>query len=664
MCAKLILIDQSIKDAGGHHLEYAARVLKAAKKSGLQTILITNKRFADVGGLADSVVPIFTNTFWENFADSAPSPPGFCGALSFARRLRKSVIEHFQAWKWETVFSRVGLALTSTQTASALQRTYGAQAAVVRLGAGLIAGVYIARKVWRAGHKTWRLLSPLRRILGSAGRLGMLSILGPAASFLLLLLRSLRIGGGKISLFAAELAAGLLRAGAAEGDHVFIPTLHEVELLGLLQILRKDPQARTLIWHLLYRRNIYVGRVADYGRQDEGLRSLRNTFNLVRTMTGGTDLRFYTDTDELTEQYDRLGVFPFVTLPIPVEENYVKPLTPRDPDAPLEIVYMGDARHEKGFHILPQMVDDLCRHGETAPRLHFTFQSNYNIPEGEPDAVVAHRQLALMKEVTLADGPFDAEQYRAMIMAADIILIPYNPLNYFARSSGIFAEAMRAGIPVVIPSSSWMAAQLEPAIHRHVEAVLEQAKPSWKPAARVEANETPLRGGDVGRFRRPQGSTHFCIEIAVAASSVPTGLVFAISEYGRDDVLLDRYARISRPVKGVVRHLLELDRDCVEVGIFVREEESSAVVKFNSITVGGFESATPLPLSAVGAIYAWEIEASTALAEIVRHYDHYRRTAAEFARTWGRFYNPHTLVRMMLTADADCSPSQARGEMA
>ena len=52
-------------------------------------------------------------------------------------------------------------------------------------------------------------------------------------------------------------------------------------------------------------------------------------------------------------------------------------------------------------------------------------------------------------------------EYADLVHSADIILLPYQADVYAARSSGILAEALAAGKPVVVPSGTWMSRQVE-----------------------------------------------------------------------------------------------------------------------------------------------------------------------------------------------------------
>jgi glycosyltransferase involved in cell wall biosynthesis len=60
------------------------------------------------------------------------------------------------------------------------------------------------------------------------------------------------------------------------------------------------------------------------------------------------------------------------------------------------------------------------------------------------------------------DGFVPADEYYRLLASADVVLCPYDPRAYRARSSGVFAEAVAAGTPTVVPADTWMASEQEP----------------------------------------------------------------------------------------------------------------------------------------------------------------------------------------------------------
>jgi hypothetical protein len=52
-----------------------------------------------------------------------------------------------------------------------------------------------------------------------------------------------------------------------------------------------------------------------------------------------------------------------------------------------------------------------------------------------------------------------------------------------------------------------------------------------------------------------------------------------------------------------------------------------------------------LPKGAVGLIYHSTSEIPALVADLIDHYPHYQRTAAEFSTKWREYHNPDRLVR-------------------
>ena len=56
------------------------------------------------------------------------------------------------------------------------------------------------------------------------------------------------------------------------------------------------------------------------------------------------------------------------------------------------------------------------------------------------------------------------------------MLLPYEADNYYARSSGILVECLAAGIPVVVPSATWLSRQFIREVYRHQESLHQAMK--------------------------------------------------------------------------------------------------------------------------------------------------------------------------------------------
>ncbi len=249
----------------------------------------------------------------------------------------------------------------------------------------------------------------------------------------------------KIKAFTKDTANLFTQLPLQQNDVVFIPTTTENELMGLIHFFKQNTDYQKAAWHLLFHSDIYTDQ-------------LKKALHLLQTMKCN-NVFFYTDTDPLTKLYNQLNLVSFNTLPIPIEKNFGENNAIAKKDK-LFINYIGDARTEKGYHHLPKIINEIQK--KTPRPIHFTVQSNFNIEEGEPAAVAARRILETYPAelVTLLMQPLSPTDYRELVLRSDIILLPYDNTAYSARSSGIFTEALVAGIPVIVPQNSWMSSQL------------------------------------------------------------------------------------------------------------------------------------------------------------------------------------------------------------
>lgn len=133
----------------------------------------------------------------------------------------------------------------------------------------------------------------------------------------------------------------------------------------------------------------------------------------------------------------------------------------REPSSPsavaaLRFSFLGGARREKGFELLPDVVRRLARR---CPAVEIVVQIAA-IP-ATPRHTIDHLR-ALARDcpaLRIVWGEASAADYRLLLGAADVVLHPYDPIRYRVRGSGVFFETMASGRPMVLPAGTWMAAE-------------------------------------------------------------------------------------------------------------------------------------------------------------------------------------------------------------
>ena len=96
--AKFLLIDHSLRDAGGHHYDYAVQVLGAAEQAGLDVYLATHREFAGNESLPRPwpTLPLFAHDTYSRHCQYFANP--YTGpADTFWQLARRSWLRTWQA---------------------------------------------------------------------------------------------------------------------------------------------------------------------------------------------------------------------------------------------------------------------------------------------------------------------------------------------------------------------------------------------------------------------------------------------------------------------------------------------------------------------------------------------------------------------------------------
>jgi len=292
-------------------------------------------------------------------------------------------------------------------------------------------------------------------------------------------------------IFKRDLERFLAVAEIGAGDHVFLGTAHPRELLAVWLICRRLTADRLPTFHFEFRHPLFPP--GETGNLDSSsyTRLHRIFFSIVGWLP---NIRFYTDTEELSRDFGHLSQQPFDVLPIPFRgELIAPPLPPPAPHAPqkgtgpfcaqhpsgrsgkmdlspfvasgpLRLAFVGQARDEKGFPWLPDLIDDLRPDYVSTGKVRFVVQANLGDPRYNPLSRTALGRLKRFPPDTVElfglDGPLSPEEYYRLVSSSHIVLVPYDRERYRACSSGTLSEAIAGGRPVVVPRGTWMAAQL------------------------------------------------------------------------------------------------------------------------------------------------------------------------------------------------------------
>lgn len=276
-----------------------------------------------------------------------------------------------------------------------------------------------------------------------------------------------RVGGPREAelqaLFRADLERVLILTGAGAGDIMFHPTAHGREALAVADLIEDVGAANLPSFHLEFRHAVRADAGAEPTAQLDPYSSVHKLF-FDACARGPVDERMhlYTDTQELARDYEALTGRTFAVLPIPFRAKLMPEVERRD--GPLVALFLGDPREEKGFCLLPDLIETLHRDLVATGRLRFVIQAGVHRDALNPRMVETLGRLEAFGEpaVTLVgrDGFVPEAEYYRHLSGADIVLLPYDAVTYRARSSGVLAEAVAGGKPVIVPADTWLGSQM------------------------------------------------------------------------------------------------------------------------------------------------------------------------------------------------------------
>ena len=470
---KFIILDQSLSDSAGHHLNYTTSIAKAAEAAGCDVSVGTNMLFNKKRTPTDCESihwhPWFTVNWFDKPTPNSLFIPGFLrhGFSNLRIRFADSILSKVFALSIVGFFfaprHSSGVILNSIY--KALNSTKSQYVKELISGIGVAAGL---RK--QTLCKVYKLLSGLLKLIKLL-ICTVASIISAPFVFLFLAIVSFRsdfftphIGNFSFKdCFSKQLTSLLIMKQVSFEDDVFIHTIGVEQIDKLFDIITRMVASQRPTFHVVLRRDLFeqLSRPV-YGRS---LKKVLSNFDEADLFGG--KIHFYVDTAELQNQYKTGAGIDTVLIPIPPIMSTAllgEGSATIDKKRRLNLVYLGSARTEKGFQNLQFAV----RHIFMSPlrdRVRFTIQCDHYHAGAEPGIDETRRMLGEYPSdfVTLLKKPLTNGQYAELLDSSDIILMPYNQFDYRARSSGVLIEALSNGKPVVVPDRTTLSSMADTA---------------------------------------------------------------------------------------------------------------------------------------------------------------------------------------------------------
>ena len=443
---RFIIIDHSLQDLQGHHYECSLSVAEAAQRRGYQVFIIANKNFSS--SLCPNnikVISIFKVDWFNNSTQK----------LSFIQKKLKNFInnqddssladriKHYQEKVNYQIFK---LKLTQPKTRGFLGKVEGSLFRLtqwIKEDINLIKYIPFTNTLWGISKIIWGIIRFNIKIIKK--------VIHKIIKRLLITFNDSFIESFNQTINSLQITSD---------DHIFIHTLSIEQLEKILYFLQKKELNNLPQYHIMLRRDIDDCLVKN--AQGIGISACLTQFYQCKLFP--QKVRFYTDTQQLVERYNNLSPVKLIEIPVPFrQENLQQNITLKTENQSLHLVYLGDARIEKGYLYLPQIVADLWKDYLITKKIRITIQSNFNINAGERGILASRLKLEEYPQdiVKIIKNPITTEEYYNLLMSADLLVIPYDVNSYRYRTSGVLTESLAAGKPVIVPANSWLASQVD-----------------------------------------------------------------------------------------------------------------------------------------------------------------------------------------------------------
>lgn len=238
-------------------------------------------------------------------------------------------------------------------------------------------------------------------------------------------------------------------------DLVIIPTAFENQILGVARFIQQRdllcPKI-ALQFHQLFPPTLQSDDVLDYKFRSYWKNRLKKAFKKIKSPL----VSFWTtESKHLNEDFTRLSNRPVGMLPLPyVKFPNEKPLKKRLSSA-IKIGFLGEGRQEKGLLFF---LDAIKLINTTTSSFEFIIQ-NMN-PRGYSARQITKfnkllKEIEKYENVAVINNGIPPAEYHQLLLSLDCVVLPYSPVNYKRRISGILIQAASYGIPVIASERTW-----------------------------------------------------------------------------------------------------------------------------------------------------------------------------------------------------------------
>jgi hypothetical protein len=440
-----------------------------------------------------------------------------------------------------------------------------------------------------------------------------------------------------------------------EGDLVFFQTTDDFMLLIAANAFsRLEGNARlnlAFLWHTPYQK----GREAEF---ENGWPILPH---LVRQIDGCDgflhrhNVLFLSTTEEIkTILNGSTATKRWRDVAYPVNDDF-KPLSKSREHLPYRILLGGAQRAEKGKRSLPHAISALWPGTLSTGKWDLTLQASAKDARGlipaKTKKLIGMDSGSTQSSVRILGGALDAASYLSLIRSSDVGLFLYRSRKYYARCSGVFVEMLACGLPVVVPSGSWLSRQLSPIIYQYLDDVKTQF--AFENERECTVGEDILSLSSFSSQVSTAVPSDACVLITpniVNAKAWSYVGVDILTEFEDGEHVLTE-SRIlelgcAKPTRFIVGQ--QPGRKNIHLRFFV--PYGKVPLHLHSLCFSITEpGSVAVPRSAVGIIYNRIDDLPSCFSELDLHLSHYFSTASQNSTSWRHRHSGHVFMNTMET---------------
>jgi len=257
--------------------------------------------------------------------------------------------------------------------------------------------------------------------------------------------------------FAEEVSDLLMRFAPVTGDRLFFPNALWNEAVRIVQTIQAAGIESVTETQILLRFDPP---------------QLHGAAALLSRVGQAKGVKWLADTEELAQAYGALLQSHVSRVRVPFEGDAIrKAATTRPKPDPVTVLAIGESRREKGFHLLPQIIERMLA---IDPDIEYRVQLSQNVPGGEPGISEAMSRLQRLegRNLKLLPAKISSATFTEILGEAHVLLLPYDALSYSRRSSGLLLHGLAAGMVIAMPKGAAALARCLAYNGRALQAVL------------------------------------------------------------------------------------------------------------------------------------------------------------------------------------------------